>query len=119
MIFGWLARIVVVIALVGALTIEVGSPLVTRAQLDDVAHEVADDAGLELLDSANPEKARAIAELTAAHNDADLIAFTLTDDGRAVVTVEREARSLLLKRWSRTRSWYEVRVTATSTKGRR
>jgi len=116
-ITGWLMKIVVSFVLVGLVLVEVGSPLVTRGQIDGVAHDAADSAALDLLDHNDPERARQVAQDIADDKDVVLEAFTI--DQRGVrVTVVRQAWSLVLKKWDRTKSWYDVRVTATATKAR-
>ncbi|PLS76573.1 MAG: hypothetical protein CYG61_01285 [Actinobacteria bacterium] len=116
MITGWLVKLVVSIALVGFLAVELGAPLVTRAQLDDLAHDAADNAALELLNSADVERARAVAGEILQDKDATLKEFAVDQQGRVVLTTEREARSFLLKNWSTTDSWYDVEVEVTSEK---
>lgn len=113
MITGWLVRIVVGFALVGFLIVEAGSPLVTRAQLDGIAHDAADSAALDLLDNNDPDRARQIALDIVTDKDAFLKAFTVDQRG-VTVTVEREARSLVLKEIDQLESWYDVEVTATA-----
>ncbi len=116
MITGWLVKLVVSIALVGFLAVELGSPLVTRAQLDDLAHDAADNAALEILNSRDVERAKAVAAEILHDKDATLKEFAVDQQGKVVLTAEREARSFLLKKWSRTESWYDVEVTVTSEK---
>ena len=114
MITGWLVKIVLTIGVLGFAVIEGGSPLVTRAQLDDVAHEVADEAARELLATRDVDQSRATAEQVATDKDAALKEFQADSAGVVRVTVEREARSFLWKKWDRTESWYDVEVSATS-----
>lgn len=114
MITGWLVKVVVTIALVGFLAVELGAPLVTRAQLDDLAHDAADNASLEILNSRDIERAKAVATEILTDKNATLKEFALNDQGGISLTAEREARSLLLKKWDRTKSWYLVRVKVTS-----
>ena len=119
MITGWLLKIVVGIAVVGFLLVELGSPLVTRGQLDGIAHDAADNAALHLLDHPDEvEQAKQIAIDLATGKEA---ALTLFDAGPQLVTVtvQRDARSLLLKKLKQLESWYDVEVTATATKVRR
>lgn len=117
MITGWLLKMVLSFALVGFLLVEGGSPLITRAQLDDVAHDAADNAVLEILDHNDAEQARAVAEEIATDEDAALTRFTIDQQG-VTVTVEREARSFLLKKFEPLESWYDVEVTATAARVR-
>lgn len=116
MITGWLLKVVLAIALVGFLAMELGSPLVTRAQLDDLAHDAADNASLEILNSRNVEAAKAEAAQILNDKNAELKEFSVDQEGRVSVTAEREARSFLLKKWDRTKSWYLIKVKVTSDK---
>ncbi|HEX2700370.1 MAG TPA: hypothetical protein VHM89_09245 [Acidimicrobiales bacterium] len=113
MITGWLFKIVASFVLVGLLVVEIGSPLVARAQIDGVAHDAADSAALELLDHNDVERARAVAQEIADDNDVVLEVFTVDQRGLRV-TVMRKAWSLVLKKWDKTKTWYDVRVTATA-----
>lgn len=113
MITGWLVKVVVAIVLVGFLAVELGSPVVARAQLDGVANDAADNAALELMSSGDAARARAAAEEIVVDKDATLKDFTVNAQGQVVLTVEREARSLLLKKWSTTKGWYDVEVKVT------
>ncbi len=113
MITGWLLKIVVGFALAGFLLVEAGSPLVTRAQLDGVAHDAADSAALDLLDKNDLVRARAVAEGIAAEDEAAVKSFTVDENG-VHVTVERQARSVLFKKIEQLESWYDVEVSATA-----
>lgn len=117
MITGWLSKIVVTFVLAGVIIAELCSPLVTRAQIDGVAHDAADNAALDLLDHNDVERAKAVAQGIADDNDVFLEKFTVDAHG-VTVTVEREAWSLGLKKWDKMKTWYEVRVTA-SARGKR
>lgn len=117
MITGWLLKIVLSFVLVGVMVVELGSPLVTRAQIDGVAHDAADSAALELLDHNDIDRAREVAQAIADDKDVALESFTV--DQRGVrVTVVREAWSLVLKKVEKTKSWYDVRVTASASRAR-
>lgn len=119
MITGWLAKIVIGIALVGFLAVELISPVAVRAQLDGVAHDAADNAVLHLLDHPDEvERARLIADEIAREKDAALTFFDVGTNG-VTVTVEREARSFLLKKVEQLESWYDVEVTASAARVRR
>lgn len=117
MIIGWLAKIAITILLLGFAVVELGSPLLTRAQLDGVAHEAADEAGHEVMQSHDTNQARTEAEQVAARAEAALTTFEVDEQGLVRVTVQRQARSFLLKSWDRTASWYDVSVSATGTRG--
>ena len=111
----WLTKIVVVIALAGLAVVEVGSPMVTRVQLDGVAHDAADSAAHELFERPDLERARAAAGALATQQSAGLKDFQVDAQGVVHVTVQREARSLVLRKWQRARSWFDVEVSATAT----
>lgn len=113
-----LIKIALVIALLGFAAFELGSPLITRFQLDGVATDAADNGAQTMFQNRNAEQARAVAAEIVASRDTDLEGPIEVDPATNTVrvTVHREARSLLLKRWSVTRDWYDVEVTATSSK---
>lgn len=115
MIAGWLAKIVVVIALLGLAAFEVGSPLWTRAQLDGVAHDAADEAARVYLDTRNGQRAKEAAEKSAESDDAVVTVFTGPDtQGDLHVTVYRTAKSYVLHKFGPTEDWYTVSVEATA-----
>ena len=118
MISGWLVKILLGFALLGLVAYELGTPLVMKAQVDGIAHEAADDAGVDLLQNHSADRAQALAEQDATAKGGHIPegGFVVLDDSRVRVTVEKQAGSLLLKRWDVTKSWYDVKVTATSQK---
>lgn len=118
MVTGWLFKIVLSFVLVGVLIVEIGAPLVTRAQIDGVAHDAADSASLDLLDHNDVDRARVVAQEIADKQNVVLESFTV--DQRGVrVTVARKAWSLFLNKWDKTKTWYDVRVTATADRAQR
>lgn len=115
MITGWLVKIVVVIALLGLAAVEFGSPWWTRAQLDTVAHDAADEAARVYKNTGDTLKARQAAEALVKDDDATLTAYTGPDNiGEVRVTVFRQAKSYLLKKFGPTKDWYAVSVDATA-----
>ena len=110
------AKVVVAVALLGFAAIELSSPLVARTQLEDVASDAANSAAFELGRGATEETARAAADRTATLRDLPIERFAVDPPPvRTVrVTVSKEARSYLLKRFGPTRDWYHVTVTATA-----
>lgn len=113
MITGWLLRIVLSLVIAGLGVVELGSPLVTRAQIDGIAHDAANSAALDYLDHNDFERAQEVAKAVADDKDVSIEAFGV-EQGEVRVTMARKARSLVLKSWGRTKSWYDVRVTATA-----
>ena len=116
MITGWLLKVVITIAVLGFIGFEGGSPLITRAQVDGAAHDAADDAGHEYFQSKSADRAREVAQEIADKEGVILEEFSVDQAGTVTVKVFKEARSVLLKKLDATRSWTEVRVTATSQK---
>lgn len=114
MITGWLVKVVLGIALLGFAAVELGTPVIVRAQLDGVAHDAIDAAGFALRDGGNEATARAAAVDRASKDDAEVTEFHVDEQRRAHVTVRKQAKSYLLKKWDRTESWYDVTVSATS-----
>lgn len=114
MISRFLVKVVLVIVVLGVAVVELGSPLVTRVQLDGAASDAADDAAYTLFQTRNPSQARATAEQVVAGREATMEDFHVDSAGTVHVTVRREARSFLLKNWDRVKSWYDVRVTASA-----
>lgn len=113
MITGWLSKIVVSLVLAGVLIAELSSPWVAKAQLDGVAHDAANNAALDMLEHNDVERARAVAQQFADDNHVILKDFAVDSRG-VVVTVEREAWSLALKKWDKMKDYYDVKVTATA-----
>ncbi len=111
----WLTKIVVMIALVGLAVVEVGSPMVTRMQLDGVAHDAADSAAHELFERPDVARARATAGAVVTQRSAGLKDFQIDAQGVVHVTVERQARWFVLRRWERAKGWFDVEVSASAT----
>jgi Flp pilus assembly protein TadG len=114
-IAGWLAKIVIVIALLGFAAVELGSPLWTRAQLDGIAHDAADEAARVYKDTAKTAEAKTAAEERAKRDDAVVTQYSGPDNqGLVHVTVYREAKSYLLQNFGPTKDWYDVSVEASA-----
>ena len=118
MIGGWLLKLVIVIALIGFLIVEVGSPLIAHAQVDGIAHDAADNAATEYRASSNVDLARGRCGQIAQDKSVKILVCDPDTNDPAVwhVTVEKEARSVLFKRWSVLAKYYDVKVSATSQK---
>jgi Flp pilus assembly protein TadG len=114
-ITGWLVKIVIVIAALGFLGVEVGSPVIVRAQVDGAAHDAADDAAGDYFQHHNEDTAKALAQQDASDKSATLESFDVKPEtGLVTVTLTKQARSFVLKKIKRFKSWYQVRVTVTS-----
>jgi len=116
MIGSWLLKLVIGIALLGAVVVEVGSPLVVRAQVDDAAHAMADQAAFELKNRATVDQAQAAAQTIAQEKSVTLVpnSFSVDEQGVVHLSAEKEAFSMVLKRVDQTKSWYQVKVTVTA-----
>jgi hypothetical protein len=109
-----LAKVVAGIALPGFAVIELGSPLWTKAQLDDTAHNAANDAAYAFGRTSNRDQAYEAARTDVNRGGASLDEFFFDDAGVVHVTVSKRAKSYLLHNFEKTRSWYEVHLRATA-----
>ena len=113
MIGGWLVKVLVGIVVVGFAVIELGSPLVARAQADDAAHEVANEASFRLRDNFTTDTLKAACDAEAVEQSVEVTVcdFDRTTD-EVVVTVVKQARSFVLKNFDATKDWYRVDASA-------
>lgn len=118
MITGWLVKLVLGVAVAGFLVVELATPVIVRVQLDGTAHEIADEAGVILRDRSDEAAAEQVAAQGAALHDAELVSFEVDEEGKAKITLRKQAKSYLLEKVEQFESWYDVRVTATSEGGR-
>lgn len=114
MVSSWLIKVVLGIALVGFAVIELGSPLVAKAQADDAAHAVADAGAAALLNHRTPEAMQQECAAVADENAVQLVSCDVDTEGHVVAAVIKTAKSFLLHKFEPTKSWYEVRASATS-----
>ena len=113
MIGGWLVKVIVGIALLGFAVVELGSPLVARAQADDAAHEVANEASFRLRDNFTDPTLQAACQEEAAKHSVEIAVCTFDRETDQVqVTVTKEARSFLLAKFDATKDWYTVEASA-------
>jgi hypothetical protein len=111
----WLIKVVLGIALVGAIVIEVGSPLVAKAQADDAATQIADETAFRLRDNFTQEELDASCTEEGDKHDVTVVVCDFdSNTNEVVIRVQKEARSLILKNWSATEDWYHPEVTARS-----
>lgn len=115
MISGWLMKVVLGIALVGAIVIEVGSPLVAKAQADDAATQIADETSFRLRDNFTQAQLEASCAEEGDKHDVSIVTCDFDQStNEVVIRVRKEARSLVLKNWSATEDWYHPEVTKRS-----
>jgi hypothetical protein len=114
---GWLIKVIVGIAVVGFAVVELGSPLVARAQADDAAHEVANEASFRIRDDFTNDAMKEACTTEAAKHD---VTVTVCDfdaqTQEVVVTVTKHARSFLLDKFDVTKDWYDVEASARAEK---
>lgn len=115
MIGGWLVKVLVGIAVVGFLVVEIGSPLVARAQADDAAHEVANEAAFRLRDTNTQQALDDACASEAAEQSVTIVKCEVNEARDVVVTVSKDARSFLLARFEPFEKWYKAEATATAT----
>jgi hypothetical protein len=111
---GWLLKVLVGIAVLGFAVMELGSPLVARAQADDAAHEIANEASFRLRDVNTEVVLQAACKEEAAKHEVEVVECTVNDKQEVVVKVQKHARSFLLDRFDVTKDWYDVTATATA-----
>ena len=114
MISSWFTKIIVGFAIVGLALFELGSPLVTKAILDSQVHDAADDAAHDYFQNHDVQKAQDVATQDAENGHAKLQKFDVDDQGVVHVTLFKKAKSYLLYRFSQTKDWYNVRVSASA-----
>ena len=117
MISGWLIKVVLGIAIAGFLAVELGSPLINKAQAQDAADEIATEVGFRLRDTFTNEAMRETCQTEAEEHSVtiDLDAGDCTFDTSSeevVVTVHKEARSFLFKKFGPMEDWYDINATA-------
>jgi hypothetical protein len=111
----WVLKLVIGIALAGLILFEVGSPVVTRVNLDGQAHDAATDAAKDYFSGHNVASAQAVAQQDADTDGAALAAFSVDDQGNVHVTLSKQAKSYVLKNFGPTKHWYQVKVSASAT----
>lgn len=114
MVVGWLVKVVVILAVLGLAVVELGSPLVARAQADDAVHEVANEAALTYGSSAAVKQMEQRCAEVAEQKDVSLQRCQLIN-GQVEVTVQKEAYSLILHKIGPLEGWYQVKASASAT----
>jgi Flp pilus assembly protein TadG len=104
------------VVLAGA-AFELGSPTWARHEAANAAKAAAAAGARSLVSTRNTHTAETAAAKAASAGGATLESFTQQPNGTVKVTVSEEAKSYLLRRFSVTRDWYEIKETATSAGG--
>jgi len=115
-IAGWLVKVLVGIALVGFVVVELGSPLVARAQADDAAHEVANEAAFRLRDQNTQQTLDDACAAEAVEQSVAVVTCGINAKDEIEVKVTKQARSFLLDKFDQTKKWYIAEATATATR---
>jgi len=114
---GWLVKVLVAIAVLGFAAVELGSPFVAKAQADDAAHEVANEASFRIRDDFTQQALDDACTTEAADHDVTVTQCEFdTQTQEVVVTVGKHARSFLLDRFDATKDWYDVEASARAEK---
>jgi len=113
-ITGWLVKVLVGIALAGFLVIELGSPLVTRAQADDAAHEVANEAAFRLSSTNTEQSLKDACTAEASDQNVAVVKCGINAKNEIEVTVTKAAKSFLFDKFEPTKKWYLAEATATA-----
>lgn len=113
-VLGWLTRIVIVLAVFGLIGFEAVAIGVAHVRTQDVAAEAARAGSAQFSRSKDVDRAYEAASGVAAENNGTIAPedFMVEEDGTVEVTVHREARSVILRRFGATRRWLQVRESA-------
>lgn len=115
MITGWVVKVLLTIAVLGLIVLEVGSPLVAKAQADAAAHQVADEAAFRLRTSFLQTTLDDACASEAAEQSVRLDRCVGTPQGLVTVAVTKQARKFLLGRLGPLERFYVVEASATAT----
>jgi hypothetical protein len=115
-VIGWLAKIAVVFAVAGFVLFDAISVASTTANVADQGSTAAMDASAAW-DETHDVQAAYNAAVTSAKeqdpgNTVSPKGFAVDPDGTVHLTISREAKTLILYRWDKTRKWAEVSRTA-------
>ena len=111
-VFGWLVKLVVSIAIFGLVAFEAGAVIVARVTVESVASDAANEAALSYGRDHDAEAAEQVARDYTVDHGAILERFVVSTDGRDVsVTVAKKAKTIFLHRIGATKSWAEARST--------
>jgi hypothetical protein len=111
-VFGWLGRVTLTLALIGVIGFEVLSIAVTQVSVADTGTTAADRALTVYSDTRDPNAAFLAADQYVASQGGTLVkkTFTISEDSVSF-DVKKTAPTLLLYRWDRTAGYAEVNTT--------
>lgn len=112
-VFGWLARLTLVLGLLGLVAFEVMSIAVARVSLQDYGQEAAQDAIHTYQETHNPRLALQSATAVAEEHGATIgkHTFTISPDGAVSFSISNTATTLLLYRVDQMASLAHVHTT--------
>lgn len=108
-VFGWLGRLTLILALVGVIGFEVLSIAVTTVGVADIGATAGSRALDVYTESHDPNAAFLAADQYASSQGADLVKKSFRIDDQAVTfEIKKTAPTLLLYRWDRTAGYAEI-----------
>ena len=111
-VFGWLGRLSLTIAVIGVICFEILSIVVTRVGLEDIGQTAGDQALTVYAAGHNPTSAFLAADQYASSQGASLVekSFTISDEAVSF-DLKKTAPTLLLYRLDATADYAEVKTT--------
>lgn len=111
-ITGWLLKLVISLAIFGLVAFEAGAILVAKVSIEDIAGDAVAAAAQEYGASKNQDEAEKAARDVAESKGAVLEAFSVVENGKAVVvTLSKPAKTLFVHRIGVTEGWAVARST--------
>lgn len=105
-ITGWLLKLVLSIAIFGLVAFEAGAIVVAKVTIEDIAGDAVAAAAQEYSSASDANAAEKAAREIAEAKGAVLEAFSVVENGKAVVvTVSKPAKTLFLHRIGATSGW--------------
>lgn len=111
-ITGWLLKLVLSLAIFGLVAFEAGAIVVAKVTIEDIAGDAVAAAAQEYRSSQNQDAAEKAAREVAESKGAVLEAFSVVENGKAVVvTLSKPAKTLFVHRIGVTDGWAVARST--------
>jgi hypothetical protein len=111
-ITGWLLKLVVSLAIFGLVAFEAGAIVVAKVTIEDIAGDAVAAAAHEYGTTKNQDAAEKAAREVAESKGAVLEAFSVVENGKAVVvTLSKPAKTLFVHRIGVTDGWAVARST--------
>jgi Flp pilus assembly protein TadG len=105
----------IILALLVVAAIDGGAIVVTKTSLSDTTTQAAFDGASAYQTTRDVQQAEQAAEATAKGDGARLVSFTLNKQtGDVTVTLAKKAPTVVIQRFSYTKTWGELRETDTS-----